>query len=128
MFTMVDMMSASKVEKGLVPRLVRLTGEEAECCVPGYRQLSSSVARAPGFPQALTRARALADKSRLTAVALLRRRPELCACEIQAVLGVSHATVSHHMGVLVRSGIARGRRRGKWMYYRLADDGGVTIP
>jgi len=64
----------------------------------------------------------------MTAVSLLRRRPELCACEIQAVLGVSHATVSHHMRVLSKAGIVQGHRKGKWMYYRLASAAGVDIP
>lgn len=122
------MMTTAKVERDLIHRLERLTGEDASCCVPGYRALSRQVAEARGFARALTRARALSDKSRMTAVSLLRRRPELCACEIQAVLGLSHATVSHHMGILSRAGIVRGRRRGKWTFYRLTDEGGVTVP
>jgi DNA-binding transcriptional ArsR family regulator len=122
------MMATAKVELGLVPRLERLTGEEASCCVPGYRALSREVTHARGFSQALLRAQALSDRRRLTAVSLLRRRPELCACEIQAVLGVSHATVSHHMRVLAKAGIVQGRRKGKWMYYRLASTEGVSIP
>jgi ArsR family transcriptional regulator len=125
---MVDMMASAKVEIGLVPRLERLTGESARCCVPEYRELSRQVANTRGFSVALARARALSDKSRMTAVTLLRRRPELCACEIQAVLGVSHATVSHHMAVLTAAGIVSGERHGKWMYYRLTSTEGVAIP
>jgi len=124
----VYMMAGTKVESGLVPRLERLTGEDASCCVPEYRALCREVTQARGFSQALTRARALSDRSRMTAVSLLRRRPELCACEIQAVLGVSHATVSHHMRVLSKAGIVQGRRKGKWMYYRLVSTAGGDIP
>lgn len=122
------MMARARVELGLAPRLERLTGEDANCCVSEYRALSREVAHARGFERSLTRARALSDERRLTAVSLLRRRPELCACEIQAVLGVSHATVSHHMAVLAKAGLVQSRRKGKWMYYRLTDDGGVVIP
>jgi len=122
------MMSAAKVGTGLAPRLERLTGIDAECCVSEYEGLSHQVTRSPGFAAALDRARALADESRLTAVALLRRREELCACEIQAALGVSHPTVSHHMAVLADAGIVTSERRGKWTYYRLADRAGVEIP
>lgn len=121
-------MAGTKVESGLVPRLERLTGEDARCCVPEYRALCREVTQAQGFSQALTRARALSDRSRMTAVSLLRRRPELCACEIQAVLGVSHATVSHHMRILSKAGIVQGRRKGKWMYYRLVSTAGGDIP
>ena len=122
------MMGATQVEPGLVSRLERLTGEEAACCVPEYRGLWHEVRGSVGFRSSLARARALADESRLTAVAMLRRRPELCACEIQAALGVTHATVSHHMAVLESAGLVRSSRRGKWTYYRLSGSTGVEVP
>ena len=113
------MMSAAKLDSALATRLERLTGEEASCCVPEYQDLAKKVASSVRFPDALKRVRALADENRLLAVALLKRRKELCACEIQAATGLTHATVSHHMGVLVAAGVVRARRNGKWMYYRL---------
>ena len=128
MLTFVNMMSGATAAEGLAPRLERLTGIEAECCVAEYEDRSDRIARSPGFARALERARALADEGRLTAVALLRRHRELCACEIQAALGVSHATVSHHMGILIGTGLVSGERRGKWMHYRLASRAGVEIP
>lgn len=122
------MMSPTKGSAGLAPRLERLTGKDAACCVPEYEHLAREITRSPSFSAAAGRARALADERRLMAVALLRRRGELCACEIQAALGVSHATVSHHMAVLAEAGLVAGERRGKWMYYRLASKGGLEIP
>ncbi|MCI4365597.1 MAG: metalloregulator ArsR/SmtB family transcription factor [Thermoplasmata archaeon] len=122
------MMSAPKIEAGLVSRLERLSGEDPECCVPDYLDLSREVTRDPRFATALGRARALADESRMTTVALLRRRGELCACEIQAALGVTHATVSHHMAILEDSGFVSADRRGKWIYYRLKPRAQVEVP
>ena len=61
--------------------------------------MGAQVAKTRQFSVTLVRARALADEQRLTAVAVLRREGELCACEIQAALGLTHATVSHHMAV-----------------------------
>jgi DNA-binding transcriptional ArsR family regulator len=122
------MMSAAKSDPALAIRLERLTGEEASCCVPEYQDLAKEVAASAGFPEALKRVRALADENRLLAVALLKRRKELCACEIQAATGLTHATVSHHMAVLVDAELVRSRRQGKWMYYRLAEQPRVTIP
>ena len=61
-------------------------------------------------------------------LALLKRRPELCACEIQAATGLTHATVSHHMNVLRDAGLVRARKEGKWMYYRLARSTEVRLP
>ncbi|MCI4352134.1 MAG: metalloregulator ArsR/SmtB family transcription factor [Thermoplasmata archaeon] len=121
-------MSAAKDLAVLGSRLERLTGEEADCCVPLYRDEAAKIARSPRFRASAARARALADERRLLAVALLRRRAELCACEIQAGLGVTHATVSHHMRILTKAGVVESERRGKWMYYRLSDREGGGLP
>jgi hypothetical protein len=126
--TYFDMMPRSRSEDGLGDRLERLTGEEATCCLSGYRALGRGIAGTAGFPTALRRIKALADAHRLLAVSLLKRRGELCACEIQAATGLSHATVSHHMALLVESGLVRSRKRGKWMYYRLGPGSGGLIP
>jgi ArsR family transcriptional regulator len=122
------MMSAAKVENGLSSRLLRLSGDDPACCVPNYLELSRTIVDSPKFDTSLARARALADERRLTAVALLRRRPEMCACEIQAALGVTHATVSHHMAVLVESGLVTEARRGKWIYYRINPKALLELP
>jgi len=124
----VNMMPTSIHDPALANRLERLTGEDAACCVPGYRDLAKEVAASSRFPLALKRARALADENRLLAMALLQRRKELCACEIQAATGLTHATVSHHMGVLVDAGFVRHRRQGKWIYYRLNGPSEVGVP
>lgn len=122
------MMSAAKIDAALSERLERLTGEEAACCVPEYQGLGEEIVRSAGFPVALRRAKALADEHRLLALSLLRRRGELCACEIQAATGLTHATVSHHMSVLVDAGFVVVRRQGKWMYYRLRGRPEVGAP
>lgn len=77
--------------------------------------MGRQVAKGARFHDALARARALADPQRLTALAILRREGELCSCEIQAALGLSHATVSHHMAVVRSAGLVSKRRRGKGM-------------
>lgn len=122
------MMSAAHSDSALATRLERLTGEDASCCVPEYQDLAKKVASSVHFPEALKRVRALADENRLLALALLKRRKELCACEIQAATGLTHATVSHHMAVLVDAELVKSRREGKWMYYRLAARPEVLIP
>lgn len=113
------MMTAMRSDPELAGRLERLKGIDAECCVPEYEVLARKILKSPQFPAALKRVRALADENRLLAVSLLKQNKELCACEIQAATGLSHATVSHHMSVLVDAGLVKARREGKWMYYRL---------
>jgi ArsR family transcriptional regulator, arsenate/arsenite/antimonite-responsive transcriptional repressor len=124
----VNIVSAARPERVLGERLERLTGEEAACCVPEYHSIAKEILRSPSFPAALQRVKALADENRLLALSLLKRRGELCACEIQATTGLTHATVSHHMSVLVEAELVLAQREGKWMYYRLAKTAEVKIP
>jgi len=117
--TSIDMMASSKPETGLIGRLGRLTDTDGSRCLPRYQKMGAQIVKTEQFAAALARARALSDEQRLIAVAILRRQGELCACEIQAALGLTHATVSHHMSVLTDAKIVSARRQGKWMYYRL---------
>ncbi len=119
MLTCIDMMASSKPETGLVDRLGRLTDSDGDSCLPRYQKMGSDIVKTRQFAATLARARALADEQRLTVVTILHREGELCGCEIQAALGLTHATVSHHMSVLTSAGLVNAVRRGKWMYYRL---------
>lgn len=121
-------MATTKLSPELEQRLERLGGNDPACCVPEYQELAREVLDSAHFGPALRRARALADEHRLLALALLKRKQELCACEIQAASGLTHATVSHHMAVLADAGLVRARRKGKWIYYRLVDRAGGGIP
>ena len=74
--------------------------------------------------------KALGDPMRLKIMELLRSTGKsccdlisrnergLCACDIEEAIGLSQAAVSHHMGVLVRAGLVKAEKRGRWMYYR----------
>jgi DNA-binding transcriptional ArsR family regulator len=62
-------------------------------------------------------ARALADPSRVRALAALRGR-ELCACQIVELLGLAPSTVSKHMALLKQAGLVASRKEGRWAYYR----------
>ena len=44
---------------------------------------------------------------------------DVCACRFSAELGLSAATVSHHMSVLREAGLVTGSRDGLWVYYRI---------
>lgn len=63
--------------------------------------------------------KALSDRNRLRVVAALMSRDELCACQLSELLGVSGATASRHMELLIRAGLVQSRKAGRWVYYRL---------
>lgn len=64
--------------------------------------------------------KALADENRVRTLMALRSG-ELCVCQIIDFLGLAPSTVSRHMSVLRHAGLIKGRKQGRWMYYRLPD-------
>jgi DNA-binding transcriptional ArsR family regulator len=128
MLTCANMMTRMSSGTVLTERLARLPMATARPCVSDYEWKAEEIRKSKRFPTALRQFRALADENRLTISSLLKRAGELCACEIQAATSLTHPTVSHHMAVLVEAGIVSGRRRGKWMYYRMAGPSPVGLP
>ncbi|MEW8959828.1 MULTISPECIES: ArsR/SmtB family transcription factor [Neomoorella] len=64
--------------------------------------------------------KALADDTRVKIIYALSEA-ELCVCDIAALIGSSKATASYHLRLLHHMGLARYRKAGKLVYYRLAD-------
>lgn len=64
--------------------------------------------------------KALSDRNRLRVVALLMQTDELCACQISEILGVSGATASRHMELLIRAQLVDSRKQGRWVHYKLS--------
>jgi ArsR family transcriptional regulator len=65
--------------------------------------------------------KALADRQRLRIVNMLLRAGEepVCVCEFQPFLGLSQATVSHHLKVLAEVGLVCREGRGNRSYFSL---------
>lgn len=65
--------------------------------------------------------KALADETRVKIVHILSCG-EVCACELLDFFDLSQPTLSHHMGILVESGLVSARPEGKWTRYSLNRD------
>ncbi len=65
-------------------------------------------------------ARAMADQNRIRILASLFDR-ELCVCQILALFDLAPSTVSKHLFILKQARLVDTRKKGKWIYYRLAD-------
>lgn len=112
----------------LADRLETLTDQSAACCLTRLDDLGTQVRTDTDLEARQRIHRALAEPKRLLVAGLLDRAQELCACEIQATLDVSHATVSHHMEQLIEAGLVEVERRGRWAYYSLTDVGRRWAP
>ncbi len=69
--------------------------------------------------------KALAEENRVR-ILLALGVEELCVCQIIELLELAPSTVSKHMYVLRQARLVEGRKDGRWMYYRLADESAST--
>ncbi len=121
------MMADLDIDQALERRLETLDEDVGTCC-EDLPRLVEDARSSSSFTEHLERYRAIADEKRLLVLAMLARSKTLCACEVQAALGVTHATVSHHMGTLRAAGLVESEKRGKWVFYRLSDDVNLPLP
>jgi len=67
-------------------------------------------------PTIATLFKALSDPIRVEVMGMLTVEKR-CACQILEKLIITQPTLSHHMAVLVASGLVQSERRGKWVFY-----------
>ena len=66
--------------------------------------------------------KAFCDENRLTILEMLQSG-EKCACILLEKLNITQPTLSHHMKILVDSGIVAARKEGKWTHYSISAAG-----
>ena len=90
------------------------------CCAP----LSEQPLTAGDAEQLAAALKVIADPARLRLLSLIQAQPdgEACVCHLQEPLGLSQPTVSHHLKVLVDSGLLEREQRGRWAYFRVVPD------
>lgn len=66
--------------------------------------------------------KALADSNRVRLLLALRGG-ELCACQLTELLRLAPSTVSKHLFLLKHAGLLEARKEGRWIYFKLADNG-----
>ncbi|MFP5078696.1 ArsR/SmtB family transcription factor [Rhizobium sp. YIM 134829] len=95
-------------------------GDAAACCSP----LTGGILDTPAAERLASVFKALADPARVKLVSLIAASDggEACICDLTEPLGLSQPTVSHHMKLLVDSGLVGREQRGKWAYYRVNAD------
>ena len=105
----------------------RLKRRYSEVCRAGglekyisdLRKLAKEIGEESFFDAKARFFKALSDPTRLKIIKLLAER-EMCVCEVMAALNLTQPNASHHLNLLEREGIAKKRREGKWIIYKLA--------
>ncbi|MGV9711948.1 Rv2640c family ArsR-like transcriptional regulator [Gordonia sp. NPDC003424] len=90
------------------------------CCAP----VSAAPMTEQDALEVALRLKALADpvRIRLLSILLTEDTGETCTCELAPVLGLSEATVSHHLTQLRKAGMVESRRDGMNVYHRACVD------
>ena len=65
--------------------------------------------------------RALSDFENLRILMLLKKRREMCVCELMVALNMKQPAVSYHLRLLREKGLIKSIRKGKWIFYSIAD-------
>ena len=65
--------------------------------------------------------KALSDPVRVEVLTMLTVEKR-CACQLLERFRITQPTLSHHMNVLVESGLVVSERRGKWIFYGIDPD------
>lgn len=73
------------------------------------------------------RLKVLAHPHRLKIVEILHGCEEAPVHEIMSRVPLPQATASHHLNAMRRAGLIRADRRGKEVWYRIADPDSLTI-
>lgn len=90
------------------------TDPELLCCPPlTGRALSEE--QAVAMAEVLA---ALSDPVRLRIFSIVASGGEVCSCNLEAPLGKSQPTISHHTHRLAAAGLIVGEKRGRWMSWR----------
>ena len=48
----------------------------------------------------------------------LGKETGLCACDIEERIHLSQPTISHHMSILLKSGLVEAQKEGHWRWYQ----------
>lgn len=87
--------------------------QDGACCAtPAVPPLDADAAVALA-----ERFRALSDPARLRLLSLVVAADSACICDLTGPVGLSQPTVSHHMRILVESGLLHREQRGRWVHF-----------
>lgn len=112
---------------GTMPKALPLLDAKAPiCCAPlgGEAALTEADANALAV-----RLKALADPTRLRLLSYILDQPtqEACTCDLAPLVGLTDATVSHHLKKLEGAGLVTKERRGMSVHYSVVPEALLAI-
>jgi ArsR family transcriptional regulator len=100
------------------PKTITIDESVVSCCGP-LAAIAMSEVEAGDIAQIFG---ALSDPVRLRMLSLVAAEEEVCSCALEAPLGKSQPTISHHTRILAEAGLIVGEKRGRWMWWRIVPE------
>ncbi len=69
--------------------------------------------------------KAISDENRVRLLIILKDG-EVCACNLNKILGLAASTVSKHLSILKNAGLIDSRKEGRWIHYKLHETNTVA--
>jgi DNA-binding transcriptional ArsR family regulator len=110
--------------KNIVAKLLKVKGVKA-LDANGYirriQKLSDEVIMRERAEYAAKIFSALADPIRIRILKLLEKE-SMCVCELMIALGLRQPLISYHLRMLRESGLVKPMKKGRWVFYKIADE------
>ena len=102
----------------MATKTIEVSERVLSCCSPISAQ-SLTARQADDLAQVFS---ALADAARLRILSIIASADEVCSCALEAPLGKSQPTISHHTRILAEAGLIMGERRGRWTWWQVVPE------
>ena len=113
----------SKMKSQTICRLIEsglCKGEDPSKYEKELKDLAKNVANAENAKKQSRFFKGLADENRIRILHLLNVR-EMCVCELIVALDLTQPTTSHHLNILENLGLVKSRKKGRWVFYSIAN-------
>jgi len=101
-------------ESGLCPP------ERAAACGDELKAIAKDLCDDTSIRRSSKILKTISDPNRHKMIRLLSLR-SMCVCEIMAALDMTQSVASHHLQLLENAGVLTKKRKGKWIFYKIAD-------
>ena len=117
------MKKAGYVSRSRLNRLLRvrrIEGVTAEEYAHRLRKLLEGVIEREKAERAARVFSAVSDPVRIKILKLLEKE-SMCVCELMKALNMRQSLISYHLKFLREAGLIKPVRKGKWVFYKIAD-------
>jgi len=117
------MKKAGYVSRSRLNRLLRvrrIEGVTAEEYAHRLRKLLDGVIEHEKAERAARVFSAVSDPVRIKILKLLEKE-SMCVCELMKALNMRQSLISYHLKFLREAGLIKPVRKGKWVFYKIAD-------